>query len=741
MNFFDKRPLSLILCIILGSFVFFSFGDKTAKLIVLSCAIALLLLSLFLTEQRSKLILCSVMIILSSLVSYFYFNAWFFADKRYEERCEIEGVVENVDFDSGIKTLYLKCNSINHSPLSSYKLKVILDDEDVSNISVTTRVKFTAELDSFRETADFNEAAYYYSRGYNATAESVENLQICGNESFSFEYRINEYRKTLSRNMVINSSAENGGLLAALLLGEREFISGQTRLDFSRIGISHILALSGMHVAILCYGLSRLLSLLWLNKKLRSLFEIIFALGYMTLTGFPVSVVRAGVMLIISSALFLLSSTKDSCTNLFLAVAVIIFIKPYAVFDISLWLSVFATLGIIICAEIFESKSAGSHNIIKGFIYSIFIALSSTVFAVAATMAITHFEFRTVSSFSLVSTIVFSPIILIFMYIGTFFLFTCSFLKIGGIINFYGDFIRSFAHLFSKQKHALLSTDFILTEVLVIVASILLLLFIVIKTDRKKTAAVTVACLLISSIASAGVFTAIERNTFEFSYNETDSRERILIKANSDSALIEISTLSSKVSRETIAYLKENHITYLKDYVITSYNVSSVAALNSLLSNVFIKNVYIPQPKTDTEKVVYSDFLSLEKFYNINMSFYTEQDMLNFSEFTFFPVYYDRYERFAFTILYEDKFYTYITANMLDTAAVNHALKIMNGADTVIVGAKGDSSSSQDFLYKLDNKTNRLIFNKKTGLTAEILKYYEDRITVDPNGRIDLYVK
>ena len=741
MNFFDKRPLSLILCIMLGAFVFFSFNDIVTKLIVISCAIILLLLSIFLSAEKNKLIICSSVILIASLLSYLYFGAWFFADNRYEERCEIEGVVQDIDFEGGVKALTLKCDSVNDSALSSYKLRVILDDEDISNISVSTKIKFSAELDAFYSTADFDQAAYYYSRGFNATAENVENLEIIGNEKLSFDYKITEYRKTLSRNLVINSNAESGGLLAALLLGEREFLSGQTRLDFARIGITHILALSGMHVAILCYGLSRILSLLGINKKIRSIFEIIFALGYMALTGFPVSVVRAGVMLIISSLLFLVSSSKDSFTNLFIAVSVILFFEPYAIYDISLWLSAFATLGIIICANIFENKVDTSRNFLKKSIYSVFTTLCSTVFAITATMAITHFEFGTISSFSLISTVIFSPIILIFMYLGTIFLFTCTFFKIGGIINFYANFIQSLSHFFSKQKCALLSTDFIVTEALLVIASIVFFLFIFIKTQKKKTAAITVTCLLLSAIISAGVCNGIEDKKFEFSYNETDSRERILIKSNSNSSLIEIATLNLKVSNDTLSFLKKKHVTYLNDYVITSYNTSSLTALDTLLSNIFIENVYIPLPKTDVQKTTYSELLNFEKSYHVNISVYAEEDKINLSDFKFFPVYYDRYERFAFTILYDDKFYSYVTANMLDTASVNHALKIMNGADTVIVGAKGESSSSQNFLYKLDNKTNHLIFNKKSGLTDEILKYYENRITVDPNGRIDLYVE
>ena len=142
----------------------------------------------------------------------------------------------------------------------------MLENNDTTNITIGTKIGFTANLDSFESTADFDSAAYYYSRGFSASASNIENLTVIEQSSESFFYKIAQYRKSLSRKLVLHSNSESGGLLSALLLGEREFLSGQIRLDFSRIGISHILALSGMHLAILCYGFSHLLSMMRVSK-------------------------------------------------------------------------------------------------------------------------------------------------------------------------------------------------------------------------------------------------------------------------------------------------------------------------------------------------------------------------------------------------------------------------------------------------------------------------------------------
>ena len=75
---------------------------------------------------------------------------------------------------------------------------------------------------------------------------------------------------------------------------------------------------------------------------------------------------------------------------------------------------------------------------------------------------------------------------------------------------------------------------------------------------------------------------------------------------------------------------------------------------------------------------------------------------------------------------------------MLENDTAPQALKVMNGVNTVIVG--NIKKTSFKFIYKLTEET-KLIYNKKTGLTDEILAYYENRILVDPNGAVELYVE
>jgi competence protein ComEC len=283
---------------------------------------------------------------------------------------------------------------------------------------IGNRLNFYGEISDFsNDSLDFNANSYYLSKGYSAKIIKPTEFEVSGEEKLTLASYFNSKRNDIAEFLIKNSNEKAGGLLAALLLGEKEFLSPQIELDFRRIGISHILALSGLHLAVLALGFAKLLSLFCIGKKLRTLFTLIFTVLYMSLTGFPISVVRAGIMLIIASLLFLLANATDSLTNLTIAVFLIVLSSPYAIFDISLLLSAFATLGIVSLAELPKEYHAkiGLKNLVLN-------SLTVSLFAISATFLISVLSFGEISVISPISTLVFSLIIEIFLYFGTFFL-------------------------------------------------------------------------------------------------------------------------------------------------------------------------------------------------------------------------------------------------------------------------------------------------------------------------------
>ena len=139
-------------------------------------------------------------------------------------------------------------------------------------------------------------------------------------------------------------------LTAAMLMGQRSGLSRETRHEFSDAGTAHLLALSGMHLGVL-YGLMQLLFLRWVRPtrwRWHALPLMLAAIwGYALLTGFPVSLVRASVMLSVMTIGSLAERGVPSLHTLSLAALVILLCSPDAVMDVGFQLSSLSVLFIL----------------------------------------------------------------------------------------------------------------------------------------------------------------------------------------------------------------------------------------------------------------------------------------------------------------------------------------------------------------------------------------------------------
>ncbi len=162
-----------------------------------------------------------------------------------------------------------------------------------------------------------------------------------------FAVRLAVWRDAMSRGITRNLTGEEGTVLSAMLFGRTEQLSPELRRDYSRAGVSHLLAVSGLHLAVLVVLLSGLLRFLKFSPRQSALCTIAAVLLFMGLTGFSHSVTRAGIMLLLLTAAQLLGRDADARNSLGLAAILILLQNPYAVFGISFQLSYFATLGIL----------------------------------------------------------------------------------------------------------------------------------------------------------------------------------------------------------------------------------------------------------------------------------------------------------------------------------------------------------------------------------------------------------
>ena len=124
-------------------------------------------------------------------------------------------------------------------------------------------------------------------------------------------------------------------VMAGMAFGFKSGISTETTRMFRALGVSHLLAVSGLHTALLAQAMLALLRFLKTPRKAASLLTAGFVLLFVALTGFTPSAVRAGVMSMVMLLGLLFGREPDSLNSLGLALLVIAL--PIQLFTVFYW--------------------------------------------------------------------------------------------------------------------------------------------------------------------------------------------------------------------------------------------------------------------------------------------------------------------------------------------------------------------------------------------------------------------
>lgn len=151
----------------------------------------------------------------------------------------------------------------------------------------------------------------------------------------------------MSENIQKLAGEPYGGILAAMLFGEKEAMDPVVQKQFQRNGIAHILAISGLHVSILGMGICKLLERAKCPLVVSSLLGAAMVLAFGILTGMSVSTMRAVVMYLLMMFSRIAGRTYDMPSALSLAAILVLLWHPYAIFWSSMQFSFGAILALI----------------------------------------------------------------------------------------------------------------------------------------------------------------------------------------------------------------------------------------------------------------------------------------------------------------------------------------------------------------------------------------------------------
>lgn len=180
------------------------------------------------------------------------------------------------------------------------------------------------------------------------------NIKVIGrdNNLYFYIFRAKEY---FWNNLDIYLREPASSLAKAMLLASRREIPEITRNIFARVGLSHVIAISGLHMAIIVWLTQLFLLSLGLSRKKSFLFLIIILFVYLYLISFPASAVRASLMLIMLMLGPFVGRNTESIYSLILVADIFVIFNHYLLlYDVGFQLSFLAVLGLLYYVRFFQ---------------------------------------------------------------------------------------------------------------------------------------------------------------------------------------------------------------------------------------------------------------------------------------------------------------------------------------------------------------------------------------------------
>lgn len=208
-------------------------------------------------------------------------------------------------------------------------------------------------------------------------------------------------RRWGERQILKSPHPENRALLFGIAMGNPSFLDYETLQSFRITGLSHLLAISGLNVALIAAVLVALLSKFTGRRKAYLISVVVIAL-YAALSGFQASACRAALMFALFAWTRSSGRNEDLFPVLLLSMALLFFVSPGFISDVGFWLSYTAVLGLYFLAE----PIGETLHFLPGFLRE---NLSVTLAANIGTLPILVFVFHGVSLLSPVANILVIP--------------------------------------------------------------------------------------------------------------------------------------------------------------------------------------------------------------------------------------------------------------------------------------------------------------------------------------------
>lgn len=435
---------------------------------------------------------------------------------------------------------------------------------------------------------------------------------------------------------------------------------------FANSGLLHILAASGMNVALIYgiwYFIMRKLKAPFKLSVLSGIFVIVF---YALMTGLGPSVMRAAFMLIIILIGKLIDRDAHSIALLSLVALLMLIYNPCYINDVGFQLSFLVTFGLLTMAPVlFEGLNALKvmPNWLSG---AIFIPIIAQLWV--APLQIYYFNYF--SLYSVFANIISLPFVTIISFGGFISSILALIKPISNIVCYIFDFFLNpvlnilvwVSEFFAKLPHAKIQTPQIEIWQIFLYYGLVLLITLLLKIGKNKKVIIATIFLFLVLILSFIKFPDQNLETIAFDVGNADA---FLIKTPHCKYFLidsgKMGYLRGKTQAQTIIlnYLKDKGIKNIEGFVITHFDSDHAGGAIDLINNLNIKTVWVNSldDKSHLAQKIYKIAKGKLKLANNNEIIYKE-DKLTIKDFkaAFIPPFTPENENSIITLVSDGNF-------------------------------------------------------------------------------------
>lgn len=583
---------------------------------------------------------------LLALVGFLLSHLWFqegsaAALRDLEDKTvSVTGTVTDRRGSGGYMTSYvLELTSADGRPIRGMAL---LTCHYVSDLQPGYAVEMTATVISLDEAAgDGYDATALMGDGFLAglLSESEETVTVTSEDGGNLAVKAGRLRRALAARLDrVTAGAE--GLPSALLLGVKTALPDSARRDFARAGVSHLLAISGLHMTLLFGLLEGLLRLLRFPKQGRAVILSLGAVGYLILLGFPPSATRAVIMLGAVYLSRLLAVKSDPLTSLGLAGAIILAVTPYAACDAGFWMSYLATLGILTVIPLINRRlgqrgadasplqrlRAGLGKALAGLAVGL-VAMSFTLLAVATVIG----ELGVLSP---LSTLLMTPLCGVVLALSLLVLplgGTCIGVFLGEVIEALCGLMLRLAAWMGEPSWAVVSLRHpaVAPIAFCMLAGVLILLAVRLPQKRQWTVVLPLLAGWIAIGGVLGVHALVTDGEMAVGFIQPSSRSDMLVLTEGHEAVIcDLSDGSLTAMSAAARTAEEDGATEIAALMLTHYHSRTAGTLTSFLSRETVRALWLPKPDTEEEYYLLLSYLEKAEDAGVPVYLYGEGESL-----------------------------------------------------------------------------------------------------------------